>query len=163
MTKQYFIQLADYNLWANDIVHSWLNNITDEQWEQTVISSFNSIATTTLHVASAETVWVDRLNKAVAPVWLQSDFKGSKNETLDVWNEASKNLKSFIENFDETKLPVNLHFKRLNGDAYEMPHYQVFAHVFNHSSYHRGQIVTMLRQVGFDGVGSTDMLAFFRK
>ena len=74
-----------------------------------------------------------------------------------------ENLKSFIEKFDETKLPVNLSFKRLNGDPYEMPHYQVFAHVFNHSTYHRGQIVTMLRQVGFAGVGSTDMVGFFRK
>ncbi|HKO80500.1 MAG TPA: DinB family protein [Chitinophagaceae bacterium] len=163
MTKNYFIQLADYNLWANDIVHSWLNKVTDEQWEQTVISSFDSIAETSLHIAAAETVWLDRLNNAAAPVWLPSVFKGSKNETLDVWNKASKNLKSFIENFDETKLQINLSFKRLNGDAYEMPHYQVLAHVFNHSSYHRGQIVTMLRQVGFAGVGSTDMLGFFRK
>lgn len=163
MTKHYFIQLADYNIWANDIVHSWLNKVTDEQWEQTVLSSFNSIAATTLHVAGAETVWVDRLNNLPAPVWLPSVFKGSKNETLEVWNKASKNLKSCIENLDETKLPVNLSFRRLNGDAYEMPHYQVFAHTFNHSSYHRGQIVTMLRQVGFSDVGSTDMLVFFRK
>lgn len=163
MTKHYFMQLTDYNIWANAIVHSWLNKVTDEQWKQTVISSFDSIAATTLHIAGAETMWLERLNNAAAPVWLPSVFKGSKNETLDVWNKASKNLKSFIEKFDETKLPANLSFKRLNGDAYEMPHYQVFAHIFNHSSYHRGQIVTMLRQVGFSEVGSTDMLGFFRK
>lgn len=163
MTKEYFIQLADYNVWANDIVHSWLTNITDEQWNQTVMSSFNSIAATTLHIASAESVWLDRLNNVPAPVWLSSVFNGSKDEAVAIWNKASKGIRTFLGNFDETKLPVNLAFKRLNGDAYEMPHFQVFAHLFNHSSYHRGQLVTMLRQVGFSDVGSTDMLGFFRK
>lgn len=163
MTKNYFLQLADYNIWANDIVHSWFDNITDEQWEQPVISSFDSIAATVLHIAGAETVWLDRLNNAVAPVWLPSVFKGSKKELLDKWSNASKNLKSFLANFEEAKLQANLNFKRLNGDVYEMPHYEVFAHLFNHSSYHRGQIVTMLRQVGFTDISSTDMLIFFRK
>ena len=62
-----------------------------------------------------------------------------------------------------SSLEKNLDFKRLNGDAYSMPYYELIAHVFNHSTYHRGQLVTMLRQVGFDKVESTDMLAYFRK
>ena len=163
MTKNYFIQLADYNIWANNIVHSWFEKITDEQWEQLVISSFDSIEATALHIAGAETIWLDRLNQVQVPVWLPSLFKGTKNDILDLWKKSSQNLKSFIENFDETKLQVNLSFKRLNGDAYEMPYYQLFAHVFNHSTYHRGQIVTLLRQVGFTDVSSTDMSGFFRK
>src|SRR5688572_15649427 len=129
MTKNYFIELADYNIWANDIVHSWLDKITDEQWEQPIVSSFDSIAATALHIAGAETIWLDRLNNTAAPVWLPTIFKGSKKEALDVWNKASTNLKSFVADFDETKLQINLSFKRLNGDAYEMPHYQAFAHM----------------------------------
>jgi uncharacterized damage-inducible protein DinB len=163
MTKNYFIELADYNIWANDIVHSWLDKITDEQWEQPIVSSFDSIAATALHIAGAETIWLDRLNNTAAPVWLPTIFKGSKKEALDVWNKASANLKSFVADFDETKLQINLSFKRLNGDAYEMPHYQAFAHMFNHSSYHRGQLVTMLRQAGFTDISSTDILRYFRK
>src|SRR5688572_25233801 len=111
MTKEYFLQLADYNIWANDRVHSWLNKITDEQWKCTVISSFDSIAETALHIASAERVWHERLNKALAPAWLQSDFKGSKNDVLNEWNSASKNLRSFVANFDETQLQSILSFK----------------------------------------------------
>jgi len=85
MTKQYFLEVADYNIWANDIVLSWINNITDEQWKKHVVSSFNSIAETVLHITSAETIWLERLNKAESPVWLQSAFKGTRNEVTELW------------------------------------------------------------------------------
>ncbi|HEU5164424.1 MAG TPA: DinB family protein [Chitinophagaceae bacterium] len=163
MTKQYFIELADFNIWANDIVLSWLNNINDEQWSKHVESSFNSIGETVLHIVSAESVWLERLKKVESPVWLQSSFKGTKDEITTLWKKTSAGLKKFVDGFNESTMMEKLAFKRLNGDKYEMPHYQVFAHLFNHSTYHRGQLVTMLRQVGYTNVDSTDMLVFYRK
>jgi uncharacterized damage-inducible protein DinB len=163
MTKNYFTEISEFNVWANKIVWGWLDQISDEQWNQHIVSSFNSIGETVLHVVSAETVWLDRLNKIEAPVWLQSSFKGSKEETIELWKRSTSGLKKFMDEFDEAGMMDILVFKRLNGDRYEMPHYQVFAHVFNHSTYHRGQLVTMLRQAGFTNVGSTDMLGFYRK
>lgn len=163
MTKQYFKELAEYNLWANTIVCSWFEKITDAQWTQHVVSSFNSIQETALHIASAEHVWLQRMNKEEKQVWLQSTFTGSKDEHIELWKKASASLKDFMEGFDENKLHQNLDFKRLNGDAYSMPHYELLAHIFNHSTYHRGQLITMLRQVGFTDVEPTDMLLYFRK
>jgi len=163
MTQKYFLQLAEYNVWANDTVHSWFEGISEEQWNKPLVSSFESIADTALHVAGAETAWLDRLNNVESPVWLPSVFKGNKNEAIGKWKMASAGLKFFVENFDETKMEKRLHFKRVNGTAYEMPYYQVFSHVFNHSSYHRGQLVTLLRQVGFTGLSSTDITVFFSK
>jgi uncharacterized damage-inducible protein DinB len=163
MTKNYFTEIAEFNVWANKIVWGWLDQINDEQWKQHIVSSFNSIGETVLHVVSAETVWLDRLNKIEAPVWLQSTFKGSKEETIELWKRSTAGLKKFMDEFDEANMMDILVFRRINGDRYEMPHYQVFAHVFNHSTYHRGQLVTMLRQAGFTNVGSTDMLGFYKK
>src|SRR6187397_1821046 len=104
MTKQYFLEVADYNIWANDIVLSWLNNITDEQWENHVVSSFNSIAETVLHITSAEKKWLDRLNKAESPVWLQSTFKGTRTAEIEFSKIASAGLKQFVEGFNEEAL-----------------------------------------------------------
>jgi uncharacterized damage-inducible protein DinB len=163
MTQKYFLQLADYNVWANDIVHSWFDKISDEQWNQPLVSSFETIEATALHVAGSETIWLDRLNKVGSPIWLPAVFKGSKNEIINLWKKTSADLKVFVENLDETKMESILRFTRLNGITYEMPHYQVLAHVFNHSSYHRGQLVTLLRQVGFTDVSSTDLSGFFSK
>jgi len=163
MTKNYFTDVAAYNVWANNIVWGWLDQISSEQWNQNIISSFNSIGETVLHVVSAETIWLDRLNKEEAPIWVQSTFKGSKDETIELWKRSTAGLKKFMDDFNEAGMMDLLVFKRINGERYEMPHYQVFAHVFNHSTYHRGQLVTMLRQTGFTNVGSTDMLGFYRK
>lgn len=164
MTKDYFIELAGYNVWANAQACSWLENITDEQWEQPVVSSFGNIAATVIHIANAEKIWVDRMNlvEVNKQVWLTS-FSGTKKEALDLWRNASLNLGAFITGFDEKKLETDLHFTRLNGDSYVMAYYQVLAHILNHSTFHRGQIVTMLRQVGFTDITTTDITQYFRK
>ena len=163
MTKNYFTEVAAYNVWANNIVWGWLDQISDEQWNQNIVSSFNSIGETSLHIVSAETIWLERLNKVEAPVWLQTTYKGSKEEIMELWKSSTTGLKKFMDEFNEANMMDILVFKRINGDRYEMPHYQVFAHIFNHSTYHRGQLVTMLRQAGFTNVGSTDKLGFYRK
>ena len=163
MRKDYFKEAAEYNLWANTIVCSWLEQINDEQWTRETVSSFNSIQQTVLHLISAEKAWLERFKKNPNIVWLQNEFKGSKEDHIKLWKETSTELKSFIDAFDENDLDTNLDFKRLNGDAYSMPFYQLFAHVVNHATYHRGQLVTMLRQVGFSNVSATDLLGIYRK
>ena len=163
MTLPYFQELANYNIWANDINIGWLESITEEQWNQPVVSSFGSIGETVLHIVGAEKIWVDRINKVDSPIWLPNIFKGNKKEIIELWKSASTNLKACVDQFDPEAMHTNLSFKRINGDAYEMTHYHVFAHVFNHSTYHRGQILLMLRQVGYEQVSGTDMLGFFRK
>lgn len=162
MTKKYFQELAEFNLWANTTVCNWLEQINDEQWNREVISSFNSIQQTVLHVISAEKAWLERFKKNPNIVWLQNEFKGTKEEHIKLWKQTSANLKTFIDAFGENDLNTNLDFKRLNGEAFSMPYYQLFAHVVNHATYHRGQLVTMLRQVGFTKVGSTDLLGVYR-
>jgi uncharacterized damage-inducible protein DinB len=161
MTKKYFITLAEYNIWANDIVHSWFDKISNEQWGQVIVSSFPSLSVTALHTAAAETIWLDRINKVDKPRLLMETFKGGKQEAQDAWKDSSQGLKSFVENFDEAKLQESVSFKRPDGNTYTLKYYQIFAHVFNHSTYHRGQIVTMLRQAGYTDVRSIDMSTYF--
>ena len=163
MTKQYFIELADYNIWANNIQCDWLEQLSEDQWKQPIVSSFNSIQETVLHLISAENVWLQRLEKEANPEWLQTSYTGTKAEHITLWKSLSQRLKDFTIDMDESVLKENLEFRRLNGDPYSMSHYQVLAHIFNHSTYLRRQLITMLRQSGFTKVGSTDMLGYFRK
>lgn len=161
MTKQYFQELANYNRWANSIVCNWLTQISDAQWTREMVSSFNSIRETVLHIISAENAWLQRFKK-IPVTWLQSTFKGSKDEHIDLWKKTSEGFQSYVDTFDENELTTKLDYRRLNGEEYSTPYYQLFAHVVNHGSYHRGQLVTMLRQAGFTNVSSTDLLQIYR-
>jgi uncharacterized damage-inducible protein DinB len=162
MTKEYFIELAEFNIWANDIFCSCLEKISEEQWNEKIISSFNSIQETVLHTISSETAWLERLQKKEKIAWLQMEFKGSKEEHIALGKKSSKQFKDFIVSFDESKMNDTLIFKRFNGEENSALYYQVFAHVFNHSTYHRGQVVTILRQVGFTEIKATDLMEFYR-
>src|SRR6476660_8989515 len=104
MTKQYYQTLAAYNLWANDIVHSWFDKLDDEQWTREIVSSFPSLSATALHTAAAETIWLDRLNKVAEPRLLMNTVNRERENVQQAWKESTTGLKSFIEKFDETKL-----------------------------------------------------------
>ncbi len=162
MNKSYFSELADYNIWANEITQKWLKAITTTQWSAPIVSSFGNIEATALHIAAAETIWLERLLQVKSPVWLSYQTNPNRDETLRIWSDASLNIKSFIQDMDENNLQTNLNFRRRNGEENSMKIYQILAHVFNHSTYHRGQILTMLRQLGFNEVSGTDMLLFFQ-
>lgn len=162
MTKEYFLELADYHIWANNIVCEWLDKISEEQWKQNIVSSFNSIYETVLHVAAAEKLWNERLKKYTDLVNMTGTFKGSNDELLKIWKEQSENLKKFIQDFPESSLNEKLAFKNIKGIAFNLPYWQLFAHVINHSTYHRGQLVTMLRQAGYTNISSIDLTTYFR-
>jgi uncharacterized damage-inducible protein DinB len=162
MTKQYFIELAEYHVWANGMVCDWLDKISDDQWKQPVVSSFPSIYDTVLHVTAAENVWVQRLKKYTEFENLTKTFNGSKDELVKKWKEVSLNFKQFIENFPENSIDEKFAFKNILGIPHNQYYWQLFMHVVNHSTYHRGQLVTMLRQVGYNDLGSIDITTYFR-
>jgi uncharacterized damage-inducible protein DinB len=113
-------------------------------------------------VAGAEKVWVERLQKKSNPEMLLATFTGSKAELLETWKDLSLDFKKLIEEMSEDQFQQKLLYKNTKGIEYNQSYYQLLTHVFNHSTYHRGQVVTMLRQVGFTDVNSTDMTTYFR-
>ena len=162
MSKNYFIELSEYHIWANNQVCDWLGHISDDQWNQPVVSSFESIYETILHMASAEKTWLERMNMKPNSQMLAVTFKGSKDELIETWKEISAGYLTFIKAMPEDQFQQILNYKNSKGIEFNQPIYQLLVHVFNHTTYHRGQVVTMLRQVGYTDVSSTDMTTFFR-
>jgi uncharacterized damage-inducible protein DinB len=163
MTKRYYKELAEFHVWATETVCSWLDKIDDAQWKQIIVSSFSNIESTALHTATAEKLWLERFENKPSNDILFNSFKGSKSELTAICRKLAKDLQKLIENFDEERLTENLTYKNIKGVEFSIPYYWLFAHVVNHATYHRGQLVTMLRQVGFTDVCSIDMSTFFTK
>jgi uncharacterized damage-inducible protein DinB len=162
MQKQFLLAIADYNAWANSIAIAWLRQISDEQWQQAITSSFPSIRQTAIHIASAESVWIDFWNDVPEPVYLSTVFTGTRQELITIWENTSAGLKQFIENCAEEDYQRPVVFKWPRGGTMQMEFSQTCVHVFNHSTYHRGQLVNALRQVGFTDLCSTDMATYYR-
>lgn len=162
MNKKYFTELAGYNNWADNIAIEWLTQINDEQWNQVITSSFSSIKQTAIHIASAEKIWIDFWKNVPDPVYLSAEFKGTKDELIEIWEKASAGLKYFIDEYPEENYLQQVTIRKPNGEDDRIEFFQTLPHVINHSTYHRGQLVTMLRQVGFAKFSSTDLFTYYR-
>lgn len=160
--RKYFTELAHYNIWADNVVIGWLQQIDDEQWNQCIISSFSSIKQTAVHIVSAQKIWVDFWTNAPHPVYLSTEFKGTKEELTEIWQKTSAALKQFIESYPEENYQQEISIIKPNGEEARMVFSQTFPHMVNHSTYHRGQLVTLLRQAGFTKFSSTDLFTFYR-
>ncbi len=161
MDLKYFKGLMAYNAWANTKMLSWLHSISESQWNQTIESSFPNIRETVLHILGAEYIWLQRLCEVNETVWVPAVFDGSNTELMEALENASADLERFLETFAIENLWNTVYFKRINGENQSLKNFEIFAHVVNHSSYHRGQVVTMLSQVGFKDISSLDLMTFY--
>jgi uncharacterized damage-inducible protein DinB len=161
MHRKYFLELADYQAWADNRVIDWLNQVSEEQWEQVTASSFGSIKQTAVHIASAEKIWIDYWKNVPDPVFLSAVFNGTKHDLTETWKRITADLKNFIEECPEENYLQPVSFRWPGGKEGRMAFWQTFSHCINHATYHRGQLVTLLRQVGFTKLSSTDLAAYY--
>lgn len=162
--KEILLQYADYNIWANKLIIDTILKLKEGVAEQEVASSFPSLKATVLHIWSAESVWLQRLLLTEHPVWVQGAFTGTIQEACDSWQKVSADIKQFVtRQFDDNALAHVVMYSDLKGNQHKTPVYQVLHHVFNHATYHRGQLVTILRSVGVTDLPSTDFIRFVRK
>ena len=159
--KKHLLELARYNVWANGKLSAWLSQISEEQWERELGGSFKSLQATALHTVGAEKIWFERLQNNPGE-FLTLSFRGDRNELLTIWQTASANLERYLVSTLDEELTETFTYRNLKGDEYTDQRSQALAHVFNHSTYHRGQLVNYLREVGFTAVESTDLINFYR-
>ena len=159
--KELLQQYAAYNMWANKLMVETISKLSDDDINREITGSFPSLYKTMLHMWFAEEVWWQR-HKLVENIVLQSTgFAGSFKELADNHAKQSRQWSDWVNGATETQLLHVFAFVR-NKEQLKMPVYQMLQHVFNHAAYHRGQLVTMLRQLGVDKIPSTDFSTFCR-
>lgn len=153
--------MVHYNNWANQIICESIEKLTDVQFEQTIVSSFPSIRTTLLHIWDAQDVWLNRLNNNSPSAFPSHQFQGDKEEAIDT---LLKNTEAWVHYFMHPGLEVEqlISFKDTQGTSYQQTISEITLHCMNHSTYHRGQLITMLRQLEISAVPSTDYIRYLR-
>lgn len=152
-----------YNLWANERIGHLLMLQNDDILTAEKNSSFASIKKTVLHLWDAETIWLTRLKGGSLADWPSKNFTGGKSEMLTGWINTSTDLLHFVKEKGTAFQQQTIVYKNMKGDAYENSVEEILYHLVNHGSYHRGQIITLLRESGVTQLVSTDLIAWFRE
>lgn len=155
-------QLYDYNAWANRRSLSAAEKLTQAQFTEPLGSSFSSVRDTLAHIYGAEWIWLERFqgrSPSALPVAAQfADFFSLRVTWLD--HEAR--LLNFVAGLTQSDLDRELEYKTLNFGIYRNPLWQSMQHLVNHGTYHRGQVTTLVRQLGVHPV-SMDLMHFYRE
>ncbi len=151
-----------YSYWANNKIAGLLKTVSPDLIEKETPSSFNTLKKTIYHIWDAEVVWFTRLQGGQISTWPSESFTGNFNEALDAFAANSKALHEFIATKDRAFLDSLIHYKNLKGLEFSQPVEDILFHVVNRGSFHRGQVITMLRALGHTQLENTDLIAYMR-
>jgi uncharacterized damage-inducible protein DinB len=162
MSPQEIRQLFDYNRWANQRSLTAAEKLTAEQFTRPMGSSFSSVRDTLAHIYGAEWIWSERF-QGRSPSALPNVNQFVDLQTLrEAWLVHEQRLAKFVVALTQSDLDRPLEYKTLKFGVYRNPLWQSMLHLVNHGTYHRGQVTTLLRQLGAQPI-LLDLMHFFRE
>jgi uncharacterized damage-inducible protein DinB len=162
MTIQDFQTLFEFNSWANARTLQAVDSLPEEKLYVDLKSSFGSIHGTLVHLVGAEDIWLQRLNGADPGIFMKKDNYPTYASVKSKWKEVETGWQKYIADLKEEELPRTLTFHNIRGELVTQKIWQSLQHLVNHSTYHRGQLTTLVRQSGGTPV-ATDLIAFYRQ
>ena len=157
-----FLELFDYNAWANRIIFDAVTPLPEDQYFRDMKSSFGGIHGTLCHIVWVEQVWLHRWLGRPNPAVAQGKDLKSLVEVRSRWEAVEAERGRFLDDMTDARLDETRLVKPSSGGEYVHTFQQMFRHFINHSSYHRGQIVTFMRQLDVDAP-STDLILYYRQ
>ena len=156
--KQHYEMMAAYNRWMNERLYAACSTLSDEARREDRGAFFRSIHGTFNHLILTDRVWLGRftgapfvvasLNEPMADSWDElRALRGQIDDEIDEW----------LSGVDDAQLQRDLMVKPMsNPQPFSLPLWVCVTHFFNHQTHHRGQITTLMEQVGCDS-GVTDL------
>ena len=162
MTLQDLHTLLDYHYWARDRLLDAIEPLTPEQFNRALGSSFTSVRETVVHIYAAEWAWHARWQGQPPTALMTSEAFPDVAAIRRAWIAQEGKMRAFLESLGEDGVARVFEYKLLSGQGGASPFWQMLQHVVNHASYHRGQVTTLLRQLGVAPGKSMDMIAYYR-
>lgn len=160
--KNHLTDYVRFNLWANTILTDWLLSQDSMLMELNLQSSFPTINKTLVHIWVAEFIWMCRIQNR--PFENTINICEGENTKFIVSKllESSKYLITFIEELSDEDLTKDVNYRLMAGTEGHATIAQILQHVVNHGTYHRGQLVTMGRELGIMDPANTDYMGYCR-
>lgn len=149
-------QYASYNKWANQRIINVALALSEEELVKERIGSFSSIHKTFLHIWDAESGWWQRLKLEEKMILPSMHFKGITQDITDAIQRQDELYEHWVHNATSAGIDHVMQFHNSKREPIKMQVAQLLLHVFNHSTYHRGQLVNQLREAGVTNIPGTD-------
>ncbi len=162
MTVEDFRLLYEFNAWANHRTIEACASLTPAEFIRDLASSFRSVRDTLAHICGAEWLWLERWHGRSPSALPAADELSDIDSTRQRLAETDRKLIEYVVSLTADDLKSVVSYKTTAGVAQEQPAWQMLQHLVNHGTYHRGQVATLLRQVGTKAT-STDLIAFYRE
>jgi uncharacterized damage-inducible protein DinB len=152
--------LYRYNRWANRRVVQATAALAPDAFTAVLPSSYPSVRDTLVHVLWSEWIWLQRW-KGESPRTLFAPTAFPDAAALSSrWAELQAEQAEWLGSLSEERLAASVRYVNVQGQTWEYALWKQMLHVVNHSSYHRGQVATLLRQLGLQPP-ATDFLVFY--
>lgn len=148
--------MAIYNQWANQTLVDWLRQKPSELMQREVASSFPGMKVTLEHIWDTQRFWHCVLQEIPAPESFRfKPFEGTVEDVFDALTQQSEEMTTYITSLDDAALSEIVSFTTpwVSGSQ---PRADFINHAFFHSTYHRGQLTSIGRQLGFTDAPMTD-------
>ncbi|HEX3108977.1 MAG TPA: DinB family protein [Thermoanaerobaculia bacterium] len=143
--------LFEYDRWANARMFEAVDALTDEQ--------FAAVRETIAHIVGVEWIWFQRcngVNPSATPAWMESPTRDTLRTQL---HAIERDWQEYVASLGDDDLARIVNYVQLAGNTGSRKLVHLLQHVVNHSTYHRGQVATRIRQAGGVAV-ETDLLHF---
>ncbi|HMO51727.1 MAG TPA: DinB family protein [Kiritimatiellia bacterium] len=160
MEQQPYSLLARYNQWMNEKLYGWCAMIPDDQRRTDVGAYFHSIHGTLNHLLHVDMLWLGRFTgKRLTNAVIGEDIHAHFDALWQSRIELDVELIDWTATLSPDWLAAPLTYVcAVDGRLRTMPAWTLVMQMFNHQVHHRGQLTTLLNQLGFDH-GSTDIPA----
>ncbi|MDP3911327.1 MAG: DinB family protein [Gemmatimonadales bacterium] len=158
------LELFAYNAWAMRIIFDAVAapQLSEELYVRDLKSSHGGIHGTLAHTVWAEHLWLTRWLGEPPPAVAQGKDLQDLAAVRTRFDRIEAERNDFLADLPETRLDETRIVHPTGGGEYAHTFRQMFRHLVNHSSYHRGQVVTFLRQLG-KTPPSTDLILYYRR
>jgi len=161
MTVAEVRELFAYNAWANRKFFHALARLPAEPYFRDLRSSHGGLHGTLCHIVWAEQLWLNRWLGRANPAVPQGKDLATLAAAEARWEEVEAERAAWLAGLTEPGLDGVVTVKPSSGGEHAHTFRQMFRHVVDHSSYHRGQLVTLLRQGGV-APPSSGLIGFYR-
>lgn len=160
MTLDEIRTLFGYNRWATGRILEATRRLSPGDFTRDLRTSHGSVRGTLVHTLWAEWIWLERwLGTSPKQVFAEADFRDVA-AIAGRWADVERDRQRFIAGLTPARLAAAITYENLQGKMWTYSLEHMMQHVANHSTYHRGQVVTLLRQLG-QTPPATDFLVYF--